>query len=93
MKVISDISVRYYDTLRNKVSYDSYCNQLSRTIKNNGLLSISQRNMISTIVNQFKSIYGMSEELSTDLICDYFMHGFYDGIYNHQKAINTYFHD
>jgi hypothetical protein len=68
MKVISEISVRYYDKLRNKVSYESYCERLAHTIKNNGLLGISQRNMISTIIDEFKSIYGMSEELSADLV-------------------------
>jgi hypothetical protein len=47
--------------------------------------------MITTIVEEFKSIYGMSEELSTDLVCDYFIHGFYNGIYDYQKAINDYF--
>ena len=93
MKVISEISVRYYDKLRNKVSYESYCERLAHTIKNNGLLGVSQRNMISTIIDEFKSIYGMSEELSADLVCDYFIHGFYVGIYDHQKSINSYFND
>lgn len=93
MKVISEISVRYYDKLRNKVSYESYCERLTHTIKNNGLLGISQRNMISTIIDEFKSIYGMSEELSADLVCDYFVHECYVGIYSHQNAINSYFND
>ena len=91
MKVISEISVKYYDKIKYKVSYDSYCERLAHTIKNNGLLDISQCNMITTIVEEFKSIYGMSEELSTDLVCDYFIHGFYNGIYDYQKAINDYF--
>lgn len=50
MKVISEISVKYYDKIKNKVSYDSYCERLAHTIKNNGLLDISQCNMITTIV-------------------------------------------
>jgi hypothetical protein len=88
MRVIADLSIEHYDALKNKFTYDSYCQRLKHTMLTGGILDASQKILFARIDAYFKEVYGMSGTISSELVCDFFLSEAWRGIYEHIKKLN-----
>lgn len=93
IKVVGEVSIIYYDKLKNKLQYNSYCDRIKHTISSNGILSVSQVNMLSHINDALSTQYGLPDDIISDLVSDFFMLRLYQGIYEHQRTLNNYFNN
>ena len=88
MRVIADLSIEHYDALKNKFTYDSYCQRVKHTMLTGGLLDASQKILFARIDTYFKEVYGMSGHISSGLVCDFFVSEVWRGIYEPVKKLN-----
>jgi hypothetical protein len=92
MRVIADLSIEHYDALKNKFTYDGYCQSLKHTMLTGGILDASQKMLFARIDAYFKEVYGMSVTISSELVCDFFLSEVWMGIYEHIKDLNNSCH-